>query len=449
MASLEHTKRATAIHNPLGVFSYSPNYDLEGLIVNQAGSATSYRNASQLQKKLDNSVYLYKGRSYGVGSSVGLTDQQMNSDLVLGYRYLETGYVTTVSCIHNETSGWKLDPTKRLYSSSGAFPYCYLVSGRLVNGMSELYAACSLGSPDGIFALTGSQNPKSSANAYAITTGNGYAAFNNIQCTVDFEPANFVIAVNRTNSTIEVIPQDDSNPATVAEDIDPTQSLIRITMRMPTSFSQHHACDIYTSLVGNTFQSNVQSTISTFDAAASTTWNQSQTLRSVEDTITSMLDNTLLAFSSAQLMIANDTKPANVTVSLSAVRIGKSVYIYIVAGMNFAILLLCVVESIRTRNWTGLSPFDYANIKDVIVSTSKGGPFIAEEATKLREGTKDASEVGQIRVQCEGRGEDIKLVGVDVENDEEKGSRNPFRRRNKGLVGATELKPLTIDDPLE
>ena len=450
LASLEHTKRATAIHSPLGVFSYSPNYELEGLIVNQAGSATSYRNASQLQKKLDNTVYLYKGRSYGVGSSVGLADQAWSSDLVLGYRYLETGYATTVSCIYNETSAWKLDPTERL-SGTRTFPYCYLVSGPLVNGMSEGYAACSLYSPDGIFALTGSYNPESTgiSNAYAIATGKGYAAFNNIQCTVDFAPTNFVVAVNRTDSTIEVIPQGDSNPAIVAEDIDPTKSLIRIAMRMPTSFSQHHACDIYTSLVGNTFESNVQSTISTFDAATNTTWNQSQTLGGVEDTLTSMLDNTLLAFSSAQLMIANDTRPANATVSLSAVRIGKSVYIYLVAGMNFAILLLCVVESIRTRNWTGLPRFDYANVKDVVVSTSKGSPFIAEEATKFQEGTKDGSKVGQIRVQGEGRGEDIKLVGVDVENDEEKGSRNPFRRRNKGPVGATELKPLTTDDPPE
>ena len=451
-ASLDHTKQATAIHSPLGVFSYSPNYELEGLIVNQAGSATSYRNASQLQKKLDNTAYSYKGRSYGVGSSVGLTDQAWNSDLVLGYRYLETGYATTVSCIHNDTSGWKLDPTKRISAPNSMFPDCYLVTGLLVNGKGEGYAACFLRSPDGIFALTGSHNENSMIpNAYEIATGNAYAAFNSTQCIVDFVPTNFVVAVNRTNSTIEVISQDDSNTAIAAEDIDPSKSLITIAMRMPTSFSQHHACDIYTSLVGNAFESNVQSTISMFDAAAisNATWNQSQTLRSVEDTLTSMLDNSLLAFSSAQLMIANDTKPANATVTLSAVRIGKSVYIYIVAGMNFAILLLCLVELIRTRNWTGLSTLDYANIKDIIVSTSKGGSLIAEEAMKRQEGSKDGSEIGTIRVQAEGTREDIKLVGVDVENDEEKGSRNPFRRRNKGPIGTNELKPLTTDDPPE
>ena len=451
LASLDFTKRATAIHNPLGVFTYSPNYELEGLIVNQAGSATSYRNASQLQKKLDNTVYSYKGRSYGVGSSAGLTDQAWSSNLVLGYRYLETGYATTVSCKYNDTSGWKLDPTKQVYSNDGTYPYCYLVSGGLVNGGSDKYAACSLGSPDGIFALTGSSNPNSAeiVNAYAIATGKAYAAFNSTQCTVDFIPTNFAVSVNRTNSTIEVIPQDALDPAIATEDIDPTKSLVSITMRMLTSFSQHHACDVYTSLVGNTFQSNVQSTNPRFDAATNSTWNQSQTLRSVEDTLTSMLDNSLLAFSSAQLMIANDTTPAKATVSLSAVRIGKSVYIYILAGMNFAILLLCLVESIRTRNWTGLSKFDYSNIKDVIVSTSKGGSFIAEEAIKLQEGSKDRSEIGTIRVQSEGKGEDIKLVGVDVENDEEKGSRNPFRRKTKGLVGTNELKPLTTNDPPE
>lgn len=105
--------------------------------------------------------------------------------------------------------------------------------------MGEGYAASSLGSLDHIFALTGSHNPNSTeiSNAYAIATGNSYAAFNNFQCTVDFVPTNFVVAVNRTKSTIEVVPQGDSNSAIVAEDIEPTKNLINITMRMPTSYS--------------------------------------------------------------------------------------------------------------------------------------------------------------------------------------------------------------------
>lgn len=219
---------------PLGVFSYSPNYHFPGLILNHAASATSYHNASQPYKKSGNSQYSYIGRSYGVASSVGLVDLDWNNNTVLGYSFEETGYNTTVSCKFDDTSDWMIDPKPQVKSTKGAtYPDSFLVSGYLPNGNWEAYAACGLfQSTAKIFALTGSYN-RSGGNAFAIAAGSNYEAFNNIQCTVDFVPTMFTIAVNSSGYSIDVNSSDAMKP----KDIEPSSRLANITMRMPTSLS--------------------------------------------------------------------------------------------------------------------------------------------------------------------------------------------------------------------
>lgn len=120
-------------------------------------------------------------------------------------------------------------------------------------------------------------------------------------------------------------------------------------MRMPTSFSQQHACDLYTSLLGNTFKQNVQDFGNDTTSKGTNANTTEQTLRGVQDSLTSMLDSSLLAFSSAQLMIPHDVYLVPVSVSSFAVRIGQSGYIYAVAAINLAIVLLGLLELIRTR----------------------------------------------------------------------------------------------------
>ena len=88
--------------NDKGIFTYSPNYYLQGLVLNAASTATN-RTSSQNttsnnlvkgQRKFDNSGYSYIGRSFGVGSSVGLVDYSVNRLDTLAYNYTEIGYRT-------------------------------------------------------------------------------------------------------------------------------------------------------------------------------------------------------------------------------------------------------------------------------------------------------------------------------------------------------------------
>lgn len=171
-----------------------------------------------------------------------------------------------------------------------------------------------------------------------------------------------------------------------------------------------------------------------------------QVLSGVEDTLTSMLDNSLLAFATAQLMIANDTYPVPAALSVSAIRIGSRAYIEITAAINFIIILVCILEPVRTQGWKDLSTFDPTDTKSVTISASRGGSRVAEEARKLLErkgtGRVDDADAGNIKAQLEGQGEDIRLVGVSEETGSEKGTRRIWRK--KVPTRDTETEALTI-----
>jgi hypothetical protein len=267
-------------------------------------------------------------------------------------------------------------------------------------------------------------------NFFSIAADQNYAVLDQVQCGVLFTPTVFSVVVNTTNRLIAVTPLPRSFTNAEIPDIEPTgfitDFITDFIMRIPTSISQQHACDLYTSLVGNMFVQNIQNVHPDFLATSGDNATlTADVLRGVEDSLASMLDNSLLAFSSAQLMIANDTFSAPTSISISAIRFGELKYVYIIAGIHFTIILLCLVELIRTRVWRGLSRFDYTDIKPVIVGASIGGTAIAERTRKLHKerrswwsGDPGDRVVREINVKLKIEGKDIKLVGVEAEDME-------------------------------
>jgi hypothetical protein len=86
-----------------------------------------------------------------------------------------------------------------------------------------------------------------------------------------------------------------------------------------------------------------------------------------------MLDDMLMGFSGAQLMITpggNHTTPVNATVA--AVVIGEGTYIYAIMALNFLFVGIFVVEAIRTRGWSKLKKFDYNNLSSLVVAKMNG-----------------------------------------------------------------------------
>ena len=401
-----------SIRSDKGIFTYSPNYDLQDLILNAAASATSRDGTAQNHSKIDNSRYSYTGRSFGVGSSAGLVADSLNSLSALSYSYNETGYRAQVGCIMNTTSNWTISDYG--FSQDGFSPNIYIASGTLPNGASDFYAACGLASSDQIAALIG--HAFNGQNIFAIAAGQAYNALNGVQCNVTFSPAAFTIDVDTIQLTIAVTPLVQQAPVI---DIEPSGSIIAITMRMPTSFSQQNACDLYTSSIGNTLKSNIENIDSSWNSSADpSASNQiAGTLKGVEDSLTSMLDNVLLSFSMAQLMIADDAHEVTTSSAIKSLRIGEPAYIYAIAALNFFVLLLFLGEATRTKGWRDLKPFDYTNIKSVVVGTSMGGTAVADatrEAHALKKttwnGRADDAIAGRVAVRLENQGEDLALM---------------------------------------
>jgi len=239
-----------SLRNEKGFFTYSPNYDLQGRILNLAASATSRDNTTQRHAKIDNTQFSYTGRSFGVGSSVGLVDGLLNNSSTLSYNYTEIGYRAQVWCITNGTLDWTLSEVET--SQEVTYPNMYIASGTHANAASDRYAACGFRSSDGIVALA-SQAYKG-RNLFSIAAGQSYSALNGTQCNVTFSPTNFSVSVNLTQRMITVSPL----PLQLrVPDINPAGGLIAIAMRKLTSFSQQNACTLYTSVIGNTLQSNI------------------------------------------------------------------------------------------------------------------------------------------------------------------------------------------------
>lgn len=401
-----------SIRNEKGVFTYSPNYDLQGRILNLAASASSRDNSTRKHDKIDDSQISYMGRSFGVGSSVGLVDGLLNSSSTLSYNNTETGYRAKVECIMNSTSLWNLRTVET--AEDLTYPNIYSASGTHASGAFDNYVACGLRGSGDIVVLAGQAYKRQ--NLFSIAAGKNYDYLNGMQCNVTFSPTNFSVNVNLTQRTIAVTPLPPHMPV---KDINPDGGLINITMRMLTSFSQQNACNLYTSIIGSTFQSNIKNLNASRKATpnASRINNTAINLQGVEDSLNSMLDNVLLAYSSAQLMVAHDYYQVPTTALVLSVRVGEPKYIYSISTINFLVVLLFLLEAIRTKGWNGLKKFDFMDIKSVVIGTSMGGTAIANAVRRAYapdhgrwDGSAADSVAGKMAVRVDDHDENLALV---------------------------------------
>jgi hypothetical protein len=81
---------------------------------------------SEQHAKNDFSRFTYSGRSYGVGASVDLTDDNIALDLLITqYSFQEAGYATMVTCIYNTSSVYCIDTADQsplVYAASALLP---------------------------------------------------------------------------------------------------------------------------------------------------------------------------------------------------------------------------------------------------------------------------------------------------------------------------------------
>lgn len=357
-----------------------PNYQaqlLESARDASAGGGVTMRNHS----KPDSPAWTYRGRSYGVGNAQGLALLQgLPADYdLLSYTYNETGYQTTVACALNDTAALKF--TRQGYWHNMNI---WKVGGTLPNSKSnESYPVVAWKynfNDSNLLAWAGVSNNDS--HMIGVVASEIYGDFNNIQCEVDFEPANFTINVNATEQTINVSVVD--APTGHIVDIDQTGAghlrrnaiwSVNLLSRMSTS--------LYVSVLGETLNHSLQA-VSALPGGTSNDDNDTMpgatALRATAESFTAMLDDILGIYGGSQLVLPNGTAgqaTAGICGEFAALRVGQPRYHYAVLGVNAALLLLIVVDGLRTRWWRGLPCFDTLDFESVVDAALSKGVSVA------------------------------------------------------------------------
>ncbi|CZR51078.1 uncharacterized protein PAC_00953 [Phialocephala subalpina] len=369
----------------LGVFSFSPVRDRFGFLLNDGASASS-QNASavQLYKKNDNSNFTYYGRSYGVGGSVGLVDKLIGQRFkgLDSFSFNETDTMTSISCIFNRSTDFHLELN---YSSNDVmFPDIYKATGcppwvgpnTDCGGFSEI----SMGDDDSVVAIAYWGSPNATVQNYtgvlSIASGKNYTSLNNTQCHVSMTPRHFTVRVSVKRGLIVVVPLNSS----VQNGTNPRQ-IVNGAFTTVASLS-NVASTKFTSAIGNMLKSNILN-VNLQKQPGET--NDGITLRGIAESMEVVTDDALVAYSSAQMMLADKSTQVPIAIIVKALSIGTGPYIYTVAGINAFILLLVTFEAVRARGWKGMPRFNYMSVKSTIVSSSMGGNEVgskAEEAHK-------------------------------------------------------------------
>ncbi|MCJ1454530.1 hypothetical protein MMC28_004883 [Mycoblastus sanguinarius] len=422
---------------PWGTFSYTPAYDRGDSMLTTAAGVIRDKDQTGKRPRSDQTGYTYSTRSYGVGSSLGLfTNFSQGYQNPMTYQYQEVGYNASVICGFDVNSQWVIEtPSDVEPTPSPYIPNLYFARGATPD--SALYWQLQYSAVDdsNVVAINAHPNLGSSGKGVVVIAAGGgpggpYASLNQSLCNVTFIPTLFDVSVNLSSSQITVA------KAGHAHDMDPTaQSNATYTAwnceTLPDSLSAIASNNIsgcgnytargqpglgniatralrqlndlstidtslHTSNLGEMFRSLVENEILYYDNTTLniTNFNLNSPYSSadavimdysIEQGLKSLIDDSLLAFASAQLVLNHNASTNNTfgLLTVGAVRVGTQGYVYSLFVFNFVLILIFVEEIFRTRFWATLPLFDYNDLKGVIIASSMGGTDLANKIIGL------------------------------------------------------------------
>ena len=389
-----------------GRFSYSVGIQLLGTILSGASSATPLDRSPRVHAKMDKSRYQYIGRSYGVGTSAGLTDDKITDEkLALAYSYQEVGYRAGVKCIYNESSDFRISRAATVY---GAF-------GKLPDSDDGMEYSDYIGHSDANIVAIGVAHFKSQDRKVApprkylaFATGSSYAMLNTTQCEIEFTPTRFNVSVSLGGRNITVTPTNETD----VEDIDPTRYLKGVLLRQFELIANDET-NLYVSMVGSAFNNSITDFRVSVEAIGNPDdlTDEEITLKGVENSVTVMADDMLGAYAAAQLMIGKFQQVTTADIRVSALAIGERKYCIAVFALNLFVVVLFAIEAARTKWWRGLPSFNIADVRHVVIAASEGGSDLG------RAGFRRSNTLGNLEVKCGEAGAGrfaIVLDGEDV-----------------------------------
>ena len=152
-----------------------------------------------------------------------------------------------------------------------------------------------------------------------------------------------------------------------------------------------------------------------------------------------MIDDMLSGFSSAQLLLTAPSRhdktggtvlggqvAVEATATVGSIRFGSALYIYIIAALDFVIVLLMIEEAVWTKWWRGLSKFNYSDIKSVVVAVvigkEVGGlsePLAGTERWKADPSNK---EIGKLKISMVDDEHEGPVIVVQIADPDEGGA---------------------------
>ncbi|KAF6834907.1 hypothetical protein CPLU01_04584 [Colletotrichum plurivorum] len=319
-----------------GIFSYSvATTFLNGLVA--SGSSLSDLPDGVIRKhpKLDNTQFSFEGRSYGVGSSVGILDDALKKlPSARTYSFHEVGYMTYVDCQYNRSMDFHIasEYPHRTFAVTGFFP------DSVGSAQWSEYIGQDSSS---IVAMGVADSPESPRRYISIAAGEKYKALNATQCTIDFTPVLFQVSVNIRDKSIKV------KPLRRVDDFEPTRVLARTTVRQFDLVS-NSLMSFHGSVLGDAFLASVAAWNSSMNRLGLNPEADS-TLLGVQHSITSMADSILSAYGAAQLVVGNFSQSTTAEVEVDVFVVGNRACVYAVAIQNFWILLLFIRFAMKSR----------------------------------------------------------------------------------------------------
>lgn len=415
-----------ATQNVHGIFSFAPVRFFQGRVIANAAGASSIDGSPQDHTKQDKTGYLYRGRSYGVGASVGLVTEAIQAK---GYQYNETGYLTEISCARNPDPDWYLKP------SSTDFPAMYLATSYKKKGG---YYLAGLDADENIVAVNFKGcgdlvaktrlSPAGCISTLEVATGKNYVDLNSTMCNVTLTPRTFDVNVNATEKLITVQPLDTS--LVVQVDDSGWMAYHAVDSLLVTSFMEG---TMWTSVYGNALLSNINN----IKNQSTNPLTETELMRGISEAFTSMVDDYLALFASAQLMIANDTRTTSLDISIDTVIIGESIYIICLVVSNAAVIMLFLLTALLTKGWKNLPVFDHTDVKSVIIASSIKSQGIGATAVQRHAVTG---------TEWVGNSGDKKVGSIMVQLTIEDGVQLSQKQRNSELGAAAQVRSTELQD---
>jgi hypothetical protein len=391
-----------------GFFTFGVGESFMSSLLSSASSATTIDGSVRRHSKQDLTGFIYLGRSYGVGSTVGLSILSFNNTInsrTQRYSYIEPGYNSQVTCVYNSSSAYVLSSTPY-----GSETMVFVASGLLPNSNGiEEYARYASYSSDAIVAIGVASSPTSKERILGITAGKNYANLNNTQCTIHFQPTIFEVDVDLVNKTIGV----KAIPSNNVADIEPTGFLTFLANWQFWLISTDQS-RLYSSLIGDSIFRNIQNYI-TFTAAMNrTVLSLSEaTLPGLQNSIEAMIDDILVGYSASQAVVGGQRVSIHAIMHNNTFQLGEKRYIIAIVGLNTILILVFMAEAIRTRGWKGLVEVDYMSTRDLVLGIKRGvedggDPLTDGDQARLTKPKTKTREDGKVYVRQ--RGETFEIV---------------------------------------